>query len=269
MPLTDMRKKSSRWVVVINNPVASDEEALGRARQQGWTAHGQKEVGKKTGTPHYQIYLKTPHIRASQVKKIFTRGYIDISNGTDEHNLDYVTKEDTRVGDLPSTSYVNQHQFFDLVWAYLRDQQGCEFKETYAPLRPTCKTQPEYNAHIEYTPDNTRIERSDDALLARLYDHACHWLIQQGHIIESIAVNPQTLSAWKRYSLSILYRSSRRQTDRQTAEISVPIYDITNDRNERTPTQGGEVRTQGSSIASNEEGSRCGNQEGYCSSGGD
>jgi hypothetical protein len=57
-------------------------------------------------------------------------------------------------------------------------------------------------------------------------------MIHKGNVVESIAVNPQTLSAWKNYPIAILYRSHRRQTDRQTANILVSTTDITNGSSE-------------------------------------
>jgi hypothetical protein len=220
MPLKDMSRKSSRWVLVINNPVASDEEAIGRARAQGWDVRGQKEIGKKTGTPHYQIYIKTPHIRASQVKKMFPRGYIDIANGTETNNLDYVEKEETRVGDLPSTIYPSQMQFWDLLWQHMAEN-GFTFSNPHT-LKEIHKTGEEYIIR-----NNLNTNR-----LSNPYHEAVYNMIHKGNVVESIAVNPQTLSAWKNYPIAILYRSHRRQTDRQTANILVSTTDITNGSSE-------------------------------------
>ena len=54
-------------------------------------------------------------------------------------------------------------------------------------------------------------------------------LIRKGYHVETLAVNPQTISAWKRYHLAIIERTFRaRETAEDSAgEISVPMVNAT------------------------------------------
>ena len=112
----DPQRKSTKWFLTINNPVQSDDEGIARARQAGWQVDGQKEQGKD-GTEHFQLHIKTPHIRGSAVKKMFPRAHIEITLH-EEKAIEYVNKEETRIGALPDMSkmYPSQSQFWDLVW---------------------------------------------------------------------------------------------------------------------------------------------------------
>lgn len=243
----DPQRKSTKWFLTINNPALSDDECLARARQLGWDCVGQKEVGEE-GTPHYHIHVKTPHIRGSAVKRMFPRANIQITLH-EKAAIEYATKEETRVGTLPDTSkmYPSQSEFWDLVWDSMKAR-------AWNAVRPR-----HFERIVNLT--LTTVIRDDDSHLLNEYHTAVQDLIQKGYYVESIAVNPQTLSVWKNYSMSVMWRSHlrRQKTDSQTAEIIVPTYDITtNDRNEGTTAQGWKIRPQdedGSSISADEEGS--------------
>jgi len=92
------------WSITIENPTEADDVEIDRARQRGWVLTGQQEVGTKTGTLHYQMCLYTKEDqRFSAIKKAFSRAHIE-SARKPEALKQYVNKEDTRVGELPSAN---------------------------------------------------------------------------------------------------------------------------------------------------------------------
>ena len=201
--------RATTWSVTINNPNAADEESISSARQAGWRVDGQKEVGEN-GTPHYQLIVKTPQVRFSAVKARFPRAHIEIARNI-EALENYVHKDETRVALLAQQSelYPSLQKVWDMFYEWLElDKNVKEF----------CGSNP-------------------DRML-KFFDQFIGEAIEDGYVLETMAVNPQIRSSVKNYGRSIILRSRvRRQTDRQTderlevvkslAKIMSSGYDIT------------------------------------------
>lgn len=220
-----MDVRSTCWSITINNPVESDEEAINVARQKGWSIQGQLERGAE-GTPHYQLMLKTPQVRMSAVKKVFRRAHIEVARNAAALSQ-YVHKEDTREGELREQQemYPTLDKFWDLIvghlmrawWAYECWTIECDVPEE----------------HRWYS-------------LAE-FDKIVNWIIQDGFHVETMAVNPQTRSAWRLFGRSIVIRSIRRQRDRQTTENAVAVVNIPTDAVSSSSGTEGRQEAQGSS----------------------
>lgn len=199
-----MSQRASSWSVTINNPTASDEEYIALARQKGWKVEGQKEVGD-SGTPHYQLLVKTPQVRFSAVKSQFPRAHIEVARNVAALEQ-YVNKEETRVGQLPT-----QSEFYP------------SMAKTYTMWYDWVESSPKYSKGqwVNFTPEG----------FLEAFDNFAHDKICDGYYLETIAVNPQVRSAIKKFGFSILVRESNklktdsidRQTDRQTAENKVEV----------------------------------------------
>jgi len=210
-----MDNRATSWSVTINNPSSTDEEQIAIARQKGWKVEGQLEQGTE-GTPHYQLLVKTPQVRFSAVKKAFPRAHVEQARNVSALQQ-YVTKSDTRLAGLPTAQecYPSMSKLWDLITSYLN-------------------AQPFYSKHIYE--QSIRImgmlSEERDELVMSMFDSAIAHLIRQGYHVESMAVNPQVRSCWKRYYKPLFERSAKKscdnfQTDRQTdtaleSSISVP-----------------------------------------------
>lgn len=194
-----MSERATCWSVTINNPTKSDDEWIAQARQKsGWKVYGQLEKGE-SGTPHYQLMVTTPQVRFSAIKKAFPRAHIEIAR--DRKALEkYVEKEDTRVASLNITQ--DKYPSHSKVMAWY----GVYYDEYMRVLGHEC-----FNT----------VEVFEQMIRAK---------IREGYFVELNAVNPQVISAIKKYGRSIAFRERtlRRQTDRQTDEIVIPEIDITN-----------------------------------------
>lgn len=192
-----MSDRATCWSVTINNPVASDDESIARAKQRsGWSVTGQKEQGEN-GTEHYQLMVKTPQTRFSSIKKAFPRAHIEVARNV-KALAEYVQKEDTRVGSIPSNDkYPSLTKLWDLFNDYLT----------------------EWNI-------SRQLMAGNDALY--YFDLFIAAYIEKGYHIETMGVNPQIRSAVKRYLPAVIarIRSSRSQTDRQTTEENIEGEDI-------------------------------------------
>jgi len=231
--------RCSAWSVTINNPNDSDEECINLARQQGWKVHGQKEVGAE-GTPHYQLMLKTPQVRFSAVKKMFPRAHIEPCR--DPIALaKYVTKEDTRVGELleDNAMYPSLSKLWTLMLDYLIDQGHYAVRTFKGGVQEVIACTPCWS-------------------LTTFDSFICD-AIDNGYRVETMGVNPQIRSAWKNYGSSIIFREvsarnsnlAHNQTDRQTQEnIVLP-----------TTTNAPEVQTPRSEDEEDES-SSCGSEDG-------
>lgn len=187
-----MTDRATCWSVTINNPTVDDDTAINTARQKkGWQVIGQKEIGKE-GTPHYQLMVKTPQTRFSAMKKTFPRAHIEIARNVKALET-YVNKEDTRVGEIPTSEfYPNLEKYWFLVCNLIPRHVVSDVTPTY----------------------------EDDML--RHLDVAAARLIRKGYHVETLTVNPQIRSSWKKFALYIHERCSReidRQTDSQTAPV--------------------------------------------------
>jgi len=246
MPSTD---RATCWSVTINNPNSSDEENMANARRLGWKIEGQLEKGKD-GTSHFQMMVKTPQVRFSQIKKMFPRGHIEVARN-DKALANYVHKQDTKVGELPSNDrYVTSNtKFFallvDVLETYDEDVDK-RFRLIHGGLG-------EFVSPSQF-----------DSLQA--LDLATSILITRGYYcVETMAVNPQVRKAWATFFRSII---CRRQTDRQTeqnnvATISIPTLDGPEEEDDEAETECDEEEFTGSwrgegDDNSSDEGSRYG-----------
>ena len=190
-----MSDRATCWSVTINNPRSADDENISLAKQKsGWAVYGQKEVGEN-GTEHYQLMVTTPQVRFAAVKKAFPRAHIQIAR--DRKALTkYVNKEDTRIGTLPTdTKYPSLQTLWDMFADWLTDKGNW----------------------WDWTQDKA----------LQQFDLFIGDKIEEGYIVETLAVNPQIRSSVKNYFARIIYRSNiRRQTDRQTEENNVEVISI-------------------------------------------
>lgn len=202
-----MDSRATAWSVTMNMkniPKDKCEEYIGRARQNNWNVEGQIEQGEQ-GTQHYQLLVRTPQVRFSAVKKAFPTAHIEVCKNVSALR-NYVHKEDTRVEEIKSV----ENKFVS--WKDIRDKF--------------------YEWVVEYGEGHVK----DQQRQLDLWDQFCgeSWL--QGIECDIICVNPQYRSCvikfWKygvrRQTEKTDNISIDRQTDRQTQEVSVPIY-ITNE----------------------------------------
>jgi len=198
-----MSDRSIYWSITINNPKEDDEENIATARARGWIVEGQKEVGSE-GTPHYQLAVNTKvQQRFTALKKVFPRGHIEMARNP-KALKQYVHKEETRVAELPNSDrYVTS---LKRLWELVTDELTSG--EAEKRHRVAGDTLEPYDL------------AKFDSLKA--LDYACDALIRKGYYcIETMAVNPQTRSAWKSFWQALMTRrESDRQTDRQAEILS-------------------------------------------------
>lgn len=192
-------QRATCWSVTINNPIAADEENIAQARQSGWKVDGQLEKGEN-GTPHYQLIIKTPQVRFSAVKKQFPRAHIEIARNPAALE-EYVHKDDTREALLAQQS--DLYPSLQKVWDMFYDWLSLDGNVT----------------HFCSSDEDRRLTYFDEYICEK---------IEEGYVLETIAVNPQIRSSIKKYGRSIIIRSKvRRQTDRQTAQNNISTSSIT------------------------------------------
>jgi hypothetical protein len=203
--------RGSHWSVTINNPTEKDEEEIALARQKRWSVEGQKEIGE-SGTPHYQLYVRTPQVRFAAVKKAFSRAHIELAK-TPAALANYVHKEETRVGQLSESQdqYPSLSKLWDLIYSFITTN-----------LHISVYVDPGYGPTIERWND----ERSEmvswqpeDPLST--FDIAIKSLILRGYHVESMAVNPQVRASWKNYWFEILHRTLKARTTATPSETIV------------------------------------------------
>jgi len=192
------------------------------AAQLGWTCLGQLEECPETKRQHYQFAIKTPHIRMSQVVKVFQGAHIEVCRNKDAL-LQYVAKEETRIGALPEVS-----SLYPTLDATL--QLFCEWARFKA---------------LPYDRQGQRQRINGQAWLEYFDEWVDNVAIPVKKLrVESIAVNPATRSLVKRYMNGIYGRtvlehnekqaaeaqkSHDGQTDRQTGENNISPRGIPND----------------------------------------
>lgn len=222
--------RASCWSVTINNPTQTDEYNIQSARQKGWKVEGQLEKGSE-GTPHYQLMVKTPQMRFSALKKQFPRAHIEMARNSQALEQ-YVNKEDTREGALPETSelYPSLAKLWDMFTEY---HDAKYLHGTEAEMGGVFPKK-------EFHHPDKRLE---------VFDEFIADAIKRGYHVETMGVNPQMRACIKNYFYAILHRSRinlRRQTDRQTDEVSVSIEEYNNEGTEGSE----EVSTASSSVSS-------------------
>jgi hypothetical protein len=184
-----MSQRASCWSVTINNPIDADEYNIASARQKGWKVEGQLEKGEQ-GTTHYQLFVRTPQVRFSHMKRMFPRAHIEVARNVSALQT-YVNKEETRVASLKvdQAFYPTQTQIFSWYGSYYRD------------VKKDC-------------PRATNLE---------IFDLLVAQKIRQGFYIGAECMNPQIRSYIKKFGEHIAHRELTtldRQTDRQEKSLS-------------------------------------------------
>lgn len=240
-----MSDRSIYWSITINNPNEGDEEAIANARQRGWIVEGQKEVGV-LGTPHYQLLVNTrTQQRFTALKKAFPRSHIEVARNP-KALKQYVHKTETRVAELPNSErYVSSQ---NQLWILVVD----ELENGDAPKEH----------RISIGEDRAYSDRFEPLTA---FDYACDAIIRRGfYCVETMAVNPQTRSAWLKFWRAIVARRQKdRQTDRQSEILSHDgdITDAREDEEEYEVSDGscedgeGDEDCEGSSHEGHEQGS--------------
>lgn len=206
-----MTERATNWSVTINNPTASDEEAIALARQRGWKVDGQLERGDQ-GTLHYQLAVRTPQVRFSQVKKAFPRAHIEVARNAAALAA-YVHKSDTQIAPLAvqSDRYPSLSKFWDLIYDRICDEIGHPADDLLSG---------------EYTLD--------------LFDKVVYQLIADGYHVETLAVNPQTRTCFLKFGKALMIRSFVDRQTRQTTQnhvLPVIIPDADEEENAALPPQ--------------------------------
>lgn len=213
--MADKSVRATCWSVTINNPTEQDELEVQVARAtKGWKVFGQIEVGEN-GTPHYQLMVKSPQVRFVQMKKMFSRGHIEVARNPKQLEA-YVQKEETRVGSLPQQSeqYPNQSAFWELVY------HRCHY---YNLIDMNTYNSPRLGWWMkEY--DSILFE--SDVMV--MFDIIVGDLIREGYYVEAHAMNPQVRGAWKHWSIDILTRT--RDYVQARLHLSAPESVDTQDR---------------------------------------
>lgn len=109
--ITDERTR--KWLITINNPEEKglEFEKLSGLIESKWKSVEyycySKEIGKKSHTPHFHIFIKFKNaVYGKSILKIFEGAHLDMCSGTCQENRDYIyktgkwegdEKEDTRI----------------------------------------------------------------------------------------------------------------------------------------------------------------------------
>lgn len=186
----DTTKRAACWSVTINNPTEEDEDRIALARQQGWKVDGQLEVGEE-GTQHYQLVVRTPQVRFSQVKKAFPRAHIEIARNPSAL-AKYCDKADTRVAKLATATemYPSLTKYWQLLSKEIDAINPYIFRV--------------WDEVVEW--DSRKAGRAMPTPLEAM-KLGTRALIVKGYHVESIASNPLTKSMWKDYHRELMYRA--------------------------------------------------------------
>jgi len=238
-----MSDRATCWSVTINNPIKADEDNISLARQKGWKVDGQKEVGKE-GTPHYQLVVKTPQVRFSALKKAFPRSHIEKARNVTALEQ-YVVKEETRVGELPtSDKFPSLQQVWEMFYMYCISKNYIDLCNYYFR-----------KWHREETGTRESLE---------IFDEFCDVYIRKGYVLGPIACNPSVRSNVKKFALAELESAynrktlADRQTDRQTEESS-EVNSITDtDASEQNSEATSQSDSKTNDEEDNDDGSSCG-----------
>lgn len=205
--MADKSVRASCWSVTINNPTEVDELEIQACRAtRGWSVEGQKEVGEN-GTPHYQLMVKSSQVRFAAVKKMFSRGHIEVARAPKKLAI-YVHKEDTRVAELPAQSqlYPNQSTFWDMCYDKCLSYNVLDLSMING------------GTFIWFKEFDRKF--ANDAM--KLFDNIVYDLIMEGYYVESMGVNPQVRGAWQRYHQALLCRSRDARESRARRNLTAP-----------------------------------------------
>jgi len=213
------------------------------ARSLGWTVNGQLERGDKEGTDHYQLHVKTPQVRFSQIKKVFPTAHIEAARNVKALEK-YVEKQETRIGSIPDAdvSYVTPAK----LWVMIYDLFDTGDKDGWN----------DYDDEVFLYRDSLKLDKDPLAF----FDACISTFIRQGYSVEALAVNPAIRSIWKKFYKDILFRSRGldRQTDRHGELFSQQ------EENARGEEDYEEETSEDNSEEGGEEGE--GDEDSYCSS---
>jgi len=219
--------RGTHWSVTLNMKNISRErceEQIEAARQANWGVQGQIEEGKE-GTPHYQLLVKTPQVRATALKRVFPTAHIEKARNAKALEL-YVHKEEGRLEEIKTI-----------------ERKFVQFPEIRKKF---------FQWVIEEGHEDTN---GHDRKLA-LWDEFISLSIRERIECDVIGVNPQYRSIIDRYWEANVYiafddrqRYIDRQTDRQTAEINV-AEDVINGEREQDEE---EEFTQGEYTSEDDE----------------
>lgn len=216
-------QRATCWSLTINNPTAADDEEINLARQRGWQVDGQPEMGKE-GTPHYQLIVRTPQVRFSAVKRAFSRAHIEAARNP-VALAQYVRKEDTRVGSLPTGQemYPSLSRFWELLYDHFNEEE--EFDYTLLPDEVRF-----------YDVDVQRSFRKEPLIF---FDDAVRALIMRGYRVENVAMNPSTRASFAKYWDAIFVRVARQRVQEEQ-NVNVPVNTNADESNEaRSEAEGG------------------------------
>lgn len=210
--------RATSWSVTLNMKNIKQDTAdfcIAQARQKGWKVMGQKEKGKE-GTEHYQLLVRTPHIRFSAVKKVFPTAHIEPARNTKALEQ-YVKKSDTRVGNLPEedSSFVTTARLWDMIYELYNVPHAYGWDKTVEEVVL-------FREH-----DHMKLVREP----LEFFDKCISHFIRRGINVDMLAINPGVRAFWKKFYPDILFRSraTSRQTDRRdeldSQSVNIPTYD--------------------------------------------
>jgi len=193
---SESTKRATCWALTIFN-----KEETKTQLPPGWKLIGQWEQCPTTEKVHLQAMLKTPQERFSAIKRVFPTA--NISAARNEKALEnYVSKEETRVGEFKTVESPNVFHLQQSVCAIWDDDVWAEMAE-----QEMKKKMPDMgDAALRYV----------DSLVSRLIEEGTPGA-------EFAGVNPMWRSSWKRFYRAILvrYKKTDRQTDKESAVESI------------------------------------------------
>lgn len=200
MPPPLSQQKATNWSVTMwlteetGYTSSTDVEAMIPPQ---WFIEGQEEKGKESGKLHFQLRLKTPHIRGSAVMKVFPKCHVEVARNPIALQQ-YVHKEDTRVGEF-KTIQNRSPQWHSVV---------SQFADWVVRDYPDLSDEPKEEHKLS------------------LWDDFIRYSILEGMLLDVLGVNPQYRSCiiryWSAYIQLAKTRISVGQTDRQTDVPSSP-----------------------------------------------
>lgn len=201
---TTMTDRASSWSVTINNPQASDYEDMDMARSKGWKVEGQVEKGE-TGTTHLQLYVKTPQVRFSALKKAFPRAHIEVARNVAALR-NYVAKEETKVADLPEqdSMYPSLNRLWEMVFQKFDIGFDKDGWDQFALMENEC---------VKFYRDSDTEDMNMDPL--RWLGEVVAGFIKEGYFVEHHICNPAVRMQWKNFHKEILFRAFRKVRARQ------------------------------------------------------
>lgn len=184
--------KASAWSVTINNPTADDLREWEQLKGYSWVREvkGQMERGEN-GTLHIQGFVKTQHIRFSQIKRALTRAHIEKARN-EAALVNYVQKEETRVAAIPTAKIATQ-----------KDVQRRLMQMTLEKYLQGGRENTKEGFYSWLELETVKNKHFPEIWL----DAAVKMLILDGYFgIEFVVSNPQVRTAFKKYFCEIIIR---------------------------------------------------------------